>query len=161
MLTAGTQRPLFRLGIRELRLARAALAVLATVTTVVGAVLISARHLPAREGRVEVGLWLLLLGSATGLYAWLGHWEPPLTDEESSRDAQLTKRLDVVIGGVELLLLALALLGLVAPSALGGFWEEHRFVVAFTCAILALDLTVRARRRAKAAHSVRNREDRA
>ena len=159
MLTASTRRPLFRLGSRELRLARVALAVVATVTIAEGTALIATRHLPAGDGRTEVGLWFLVLGSAIGLYAWRGRWTPPVKDEEKARDSQLLRRFDVVIGGVELLLLALALLGLVAPSALSGLWEEHRSLVAFTCVIVVLDLAVRGWRRANPVQTVRSRAD--
>lgn len=143
MLPEVRRQPLFTLGARELRVARVLLAAMALLVIAEGTVLLVVRSLPDFDGRTSIGLWLLLLGSAMGLYAWRGRWTPAVTEEEKVREAALTRRVDVVLSGVELLFLSLALLGLLAPSVLGGLWEEHRSSVTFLLFLVLVDVAAR------------------
>lgn len=143
MLPELRRQPLIRLGVRGLRVARALLAGMAVLVITEGLVLLVVRSLPDFDGRTSIALWLLVLGSAMGLYAWRGRWTPAVSEEEKARAAQLSRRLDVVFSGVELLLLSLALLGLLAPSVLGDLWDEHRSSVTFLLAFVLLDVAVR------------------
>ena len=152
------RRPLITLGERGLRVARVILAVMAVLVIAEGMVLLVVRGLPDFDGRKSFGLWLLLLGSAMGLYAWRGRWTPAVTEEEKAREAALTRRLDVVLSGVELLFLSLALLGLLVPSVLGGLWEEYRSSVTFLLALVLLDVAVRIVRKYGSVRSAKERE---
>lgn len=143
MLPELRRQPLFTLGVRELRVARVLLAAMALLVIAEGTVLLVVRSLPDFDGRTSIGLWLLLLGSAMGLYAWRGRWTPAVTEEEKVREAALTRRLDVVLSGVELLFLSLALLGLLVPSVLGGLWEEHRSSLTFLLFLGLVDVAAR------------------
>lgn len=143
MLPELRRQPLITLGVRGLRVIRVLLAAMAVLVIAEGAVLVVVRGLPDFDGRRAIGLWLMLLGSAMGLYAWRGRWTPAVTEEERAREAQLSRRLDVVFSGMELLFLSLALLGLLVPSVLGGLWEEYRSSVTFLCALVLFDVAVR------------------
>lgn len=143
MLPELLRQPLITLGDRGLRVARILLACMSVLVMAEGTVLLVVRGLPEFDGRRSIGLWLLLLGSAMGLYAWRGRWTPAITEEEKAREGQLTRRLDVVFSGIELLFLSLALLGLLAPSVLGGLWKEHRGSVTFLFALVLFDVAVR------------------
>ncbi len=137
------RQPLITLGERGLRVARVLLAVMSVLVIAEGTILLVVRSLPDFDGRESVGLWLLLLGLAMGLYAWRGRWTPAVSEEEEVREAALTRRLDVVLSGVELLYLSLALLGLLAPSVLGDLWEDNRSSLTFLLALVLLDVAVR------------------
>ncbi|MHB1097543.1 MAG: hypothetical protein ACYC3F_15390 [Gemmatimonadaceae bacterium] len=143
MLPEIRQRPLIMLGERGLRVARVLLAAMAVLVIAEGMVLLVVRGLPDFGGRTSIGLWLVVLGSAMGLYAWRGRWTPAVSEEEKACESQFTRRLDVVLSGVELLFLSLALLGLLVPSVLGGLWEEYRSSVTFLLALVLLDVAVR------------------
>lgn len=147
MLSELRRKPLITLGARHLRVARVALAAMAVLTIAEGVVLLLVRGLPDFEGRTSVGLWILLLGSAMGLYAWRGRWTPPGTEEEKARDARLTRYMEIAFSGAELLFLSLALLGLLVPSVLGGLWKEHRSSVTLLFPLVLLDVAVRIVRR--------------
>lgn len=137
------RQPLITLGDRGLRVVRLLLAGMAILVMAEGTVLIVVDGLPDFQGRVGIGLWFVLLGSAIGLFAWLGRWTPAVTEEEKTREAQLSHRLDVVFSGAELLFLSLALLGLLVPSVLGGLWEEYRSSVTVLLALVLVDVAVR------------------
>lgn len=158
MLPELRRKPLITLGVRGLRVARVLVAAMAVLTIIEGTVLIAMRDLPDFDGRTSIGLWLLLLGVAMGLFAWRGRWTPAVTEEEKAREAQLTKRIDVVVSGLELLFLSLALLGLLVPSLLGGLWKEHRSSVTFFLAMVLIDVAVRMARRYGSMRSVQERE---
>lgn len=158
MLPARRRQPLITLGVRELRVARVLLAALAVLVIAEGVVLLVVPGLPEFDGRTSFGLWLLVLGSAMGLYTWRGRWTPAATEEEKAREAQLGRRLDVLLSGVELLFLSLALLGLLVPSVLGGLWEEYRFSVTFLLALVLLDVAVRIVRRYGSVHAAKKVE---
>lgn len=143
MLPALRRQPLITLGERGLRVARLLLAAMAVLVIAEGMVLLVVRGLPDFDDRKSIGLWLMLLGSAMGLYAWRGRWTPAVTEEEQAREATLTRRLDVVLSGVELLFLSLALLGLLVPSVLGGLWEEYRSSVTFLLFLVLVDVAAR------------------
>lgn len=143
MLPEVRRQPLITLGDRGLRVVRLLLAGMAVLVIAEGTVLLLVPGLPDFDGRRSIGLWLLLLGSAMGLYAWRGRWTPAVSEEEKAREVALTRRIDVVLSGVELLFLSLALLGLLAPSVLGGLWEEYRSSVTFLLALVLLDVAVR------------------
>ncbi|MHB0964055.1 MAG: hypothetical protein ACYC5V_12690 [Gemmatimonadaceae bacterium] len=124
-------------------MARVLLAAMAVLVIAEGTVLLVVRGLPDFDGRTSIGLWFVVLGSAMGLYAWRGRWTPAVTEEDKARETQLTRRLDVLLSGAELLFLSLALLGLLAPSVLGGLWDEYRSSVTFLLALVLLDVAVR------------------
>ncbi len=147
MFSEPGRKPVITLGARHLRVARVGVAAMAVMTVAEGLVLLLVRSLPDFDGRTSVGLWILLLGSAMGLYAWRGRWTPPETEEEKARDARLTRYMDVAFSGAELLFLSLALLGLLFPPVLGGLWDEHRSSVTFLFALVLLDVAVRIFRR--------------
>lgn len=158
MFSLPRRLPLISLGDRGLRVTRVLLATLALLMIAEGVVLVVARGLPDFAGRTSIGVWLLLLGSAMGLFAWRGRWTPAVTEEEKAREATLTRRLDLAFGGIELLLLSLALLGLLAPYLLGGLWEEHRSSVIFLSALVVLDVAVRIARRYWSAGTAKEHE---
>ena len=158
MLSLPPRQPLISLGNRGLRLTRMLLAAMAILVIAEGTVLIAVDGLPDFEGRVGIGLWLLLLGSAMGLYAWRGRWTPAVTEEEKAREATLTRRLDLAFSGIELLFLSLALLGLLVPHALGGLWDEYRSSLTFLLALVLLDVAVRIARRYWSADTAKQRD---
>ncbi|MFA6165648.1 MAG: hypothetical protein WC700_03460 [Gemmatimonadaceae bacterium] len=147
MLSELRRKPLITIGARELRVARVVMAAMAVLTTAEGLVIVMVRGLPDFEGRTSFGLWLVLLGSAMGLYAWRGRWTPPETEEEKARDARLTRYMNIAFSGAELLFLSLALMGLLFPSVLGGLWDEHRSSVTLLFSLVLLDVAVRFVRR--------------
>ncbi len=147
MLPELRRRPLITLGVRGLRVARMLLATMAVLVIAEGMVLLVVRSLPDFDGRTSIGLWFLVLGSAMGLYAWRGRWTPAVSEEEKARETQLTRRLDVLLSGAELLFLSLALLGLLVPSVFGGLWDEYRSSVTFLLALVLLDVAARIVRR--------------
>ena len=143
MLPELRRQPLMTLGERGLRVARVLLSAMAVLVIAEGTVLLAVRSLPDFDGRTSIGLWLVVLGSAMGLYAWRGRWTPAVSEEEKARETRLARRLDVVLSGAELLFLSLALLGLLAPSVLGGLWDEYRSSVTFLFGLVLLDVAVR------------------
>lgn len=158
MLSLPPRQPLITLGNRGLRLTRMLLAAMAILVIAEGTVLIAVNGLPDFEGRVGIGLWLLLLGSAMGWYAWRGRWTPAVTEEEKAREATLARRLDLAFSGIELLFLSLALMGLLVPHVMGGLWEEYRSSVMFLFALVLLDVAVRIARRHWPAGTAQERE---
>lgn len=158
MLPELRRQPLITLGDRSLRVARVLVACMAVLVIAEGTVLLVVRDLPEFDGRTSIGLWLLLLGSAMGLYAWRGRWTPAVTGEEKARDEELSRRLEIVFSGMELLFLSLALLGLLVPSVLGGLWEEHRSSVTFLFALVLFNVALRIVRKYGSVSTVQERE---
>jgi multisubunit Na+/H+ antiporter MnhB subunit len=117
-------------------------AAVALVIGVAGVVLVLVR--PGRNPQLSFGLgiWFVVLSLAMGFWAWRGDWSVP----SAERFARQQRRLNVMmlaIGGVELLVLSLALLGLVLPSLFGSYWREHQFLVLIASAGLLADVITR------------------
>ncbi|MHB8837989.1 MAG: hypothetical protein ACYC7F_03455 [Gemmatimonadaceae bacterium] len=134
---------------------RLLLAVVSLLVILEGCILLSNRILPPFEGRSVIGLWFVLIGSAMGLFAWRGRWKAAETTEEMRSNERLTRRLDMLFGGVELLFLAFALLGLLVPSVFGGLWAEHRSSVSAYLALVSFDVAMRLVRRLRRAKAFR------
>ncbi|MBI2407961.1 MAG: hypothetical protein HYV19_06655 [Gemmatimonadetes bacterium] len=147
MFSESGRQPLVTLGPRSYRWIRRLMVVTSVLCLGTAAFAFSATSLPEPQVRAAFGLWFLLLGSATGLWAWRGRWRPTETDAERSLDAWLSRRLAEVLTGAELLFLSLALLGVLLPETFGAYWLEHRSSVAMFAVLAVLDLVVRAARR--------------
>ncbi|MBM3908887.1 MAG: hypothetical protein FJ363_12540 [Gemmatimonadetes bacterium] len=126
------------------------LAALALATAGTGVYLIATTRGIDTEFRVGVGLWFLCWGLGMVLFAWHGRWRPAQSVEETTRNAELTRRLSLIIDGIELLVLALMLLGLLVPQWFGEFSREHRWAFALFGAGVLVDFVVRRYRNRRA-----------
>lgn len=115
---------------------------------------------PSRHDRamgVAFGVWNILIGVAMGLWAWRGRWRVA-TPEEHARHMERMTILDAGVNGLDLLLLALVLAGLLWPGRFGEFAETHRGAFWFALAGVGFGAVMRLALRVSARRALRREE---